>query len=86
MEDRERGAGRVGLAEALQRAGEGLGDEGEEQPDEEDEAGDHLEEPDRPLRRPLVVLQAGGIEDVQDRRPECAAEAAVLVKGEVGEL
>ncbi len=75
----------VGLAEPLERVGEGLGDEGEEQADEEDEAGDHLEEPDRPFGRVAVVVQAGGVEHVQDRRPERLAEVAELPEGVVGD-
>ena len=55
----------VGLAEPLERAGHHLGDEGEEEADQEDQAGDHLEDADRPLRGALVVVQAGGVEQMQ---------------------
>ncbi len=75
----------VGLSELRQRSPHHLGDEGEEQADEEDEPGDDLEDADRPLRRPLVVLQGRGVEQMQGGRPEGAAVVGELVEGEVGE-
>ena len=75
----------IGLAEALERAADRLRDEGEEQADQEDEAGDDLEDTDRAGGGALVVLQRGGVEQVEGRPPERFAEALVLVEGELGE-
>ena len=75
----------VGLPEPLQRVGDDLGDEGEEQADQQDEAGDDLEDTDRPFGRVVVLVQAGGVEHVQDRRPERLAEVVELGEREMGE-
>ena len=75
----------VRLAESFQRGADALGDEGEEQADEEDEPGHRLEEADRPFGGVAVVVQAGGVEQVQDRRPERLAVVVELVEGVVGD-
>ena len=73
-----------GLTEPLERAPHHLGDEGEEQSDEQDEPGDDLRDADRALGDANVLVQAGGVEHVQGRRPESVAVGPVLAEGEVG--
>ena len=60
----------VELPQPLERAADDLGDDGEGEPDEEDEAEDDLKEPDRPVLEAVVLVQRAGVQEVGDPRPQ----------------